>query len=150
MQKTCSKCGNTYPIEDFYNNRSNPDGKQYFCKTCFKSATTASRLKNRSTYLYNHTRINADRRGIDFTLTKDWFAERVASGKCELTGIDFVLDQKRHPFLPSPDRIDTQGPYSAENCRMVLWMINCAKGTTEDSEFRLAFLRVAEAMREQG
>lgn len=150
MQKHCSKCGKTYPMDEFYNNRSKPDGKQSFCKTCFRAATSASRLRNRSTYLYNHTRINAERRGIDFMLTKDWFVDRVLAGRCELTGIEFVLDQKRHPFLPSPDRIDTQGPYSEENCRMVLWMINCAKGTNEEGEFRSAFLKIAEAMREQG
>lgn len=149
MLKTCPACGEEKTLDNFYNNKAKKDGKQGRCIPCFRLATAESRVRNRATYLYNQTRRNAAARGIQFTLTKDWFEHRVASGQCELTGISFVLDQKRHPFLPSPDRIDTNGAYSPDNCRLVLWIINCAKGTSEDGEFRSAFLQVAEALREQ-
>lgn len=149
MLKTCPACGESKTLDQFYNNKTTRDGKQGRCIPCFKKATVESRVRNRATYLYNQTKRNASARGIPFALTKEWFEDRVATGQCELTGIAFVLDKARHPFLPSPDRVDSNGIYSPENCRLVLWIINCAKGTSDDGEFRSAFMQVAEALRGQ-
>lgn len=33
---------------------------------------------------------------------------------------------KRSPNLPSIDRIDPKGPYTKENCRLILWWLNRA------------------------
>lgn len=143
-------CGMDHPLSAFNNNKAKKDGKQNWCKVCHAQAMRESRVRNRASFLYRQTKGNAAKRGIPFLLTLGWFQEKVSAGKCELTGIDFVLDQKRHAYLPSPDRIDTNGTYCPENCRLVLWIINAAKGVTPDGEFQSAFLQVAEALSEQG
>jgi hypothetical protein len=45
--KTCSKCGETKTLEDFYNLHSAKDGKQGACKTC-QNAATYKRRKEKS------------------------------------------------------------------------------------------------------
>lgn len=32
--KTCNKCGDTKPLNEFAENKSKPDGKQYQCRSC--------------------------------------------------------------------------------------------------------------------
>jgi len=34
MEKTCSKCGKTKPLEDFYRDKGMPDGRRGDCKVC--------------------------------------------------------------------------------------------------------------------
>jgi len=34
MEKTCSKCGKTKPLEDFHRDKGMPDGRRGDCKTC--------------------------------------------------------------------------------------------------------------------
>jgi len=34
-EKTCRKCRQTKPVEDFYENKYSPDGRYAFCKICF-------------------------------------------------------------------------------------------------------------------
>lgn len=47
--KRCSTCGRELPLGEFYNNRSNPDGKDYQCKRCHnRSARPASLRWQRS------------------------------------------------------------------------------------------------------
>jgi hypothetical protein len=52
-----------------------------------------------------------------------------ASGKCELSGIEWdhktVVGNKR-PFAPSIDRIDCSAGYTFENCRLVCIAVNIA------------------------
>ena len=35
--KTCSKCNKTKPVTDYYRNKNNSDGLQYYCKSCMKA-----------------------------------------------------------------------------------------------------------------
>jgi hypothetical protein len=34
MTKTCSRCGETKPLESFHRNRSRHDGRAHYCKPC--------------------------------------------------------------------------------------------------------------------
>jgi len=89
-------------------------------------------------------------RQIFFDLEPQWFEERLVRGRCELTGLPFVLNQSRHPFLPSPDRINSDKGYTPDNTRLILWMLNSAKGTATEEEFLSALKQVAGAISEQG
>ena len=44
--KRCSHCGKIKPLDEFYNNRSQPDGKRHECKDCTKEAEKNSKLKS--------------------------------------------------------------------------------------------------------
>lgn len=40
--KTCCRCGEPRPLDDFYSEKRNKDGKAGACKTCYKAGTAAS------------------------------------------------------------------------------------------------------------
>ena len=71
---------------------------------------------------------NATRKGLDFALTEERVAARIAEGRCEMTGIPFVLGDPGHRYAPSLDRIDCRKGYTPENTRVVVWMFNRARG----------------------
>ena len=67
------------------------------------------------------------------TITSEWVKNKIEKGVCELTGIKFDLkpidNQKRNPFSPSLDRIDSNNRnYSPDNVRVVLTAVNDALG----------------------
>lgn len=88
--------------------------------------------------LHNSAQARAKRRGLPFSLSKEWFLERVKAGVCEVTGLPFVIDQKgrhlAHVFAPSVDRIIPRIGYTPENSRMVIWCYNAAKGHGVDGD----------------
>lgn len=45
--KTCTKCGETKPLEMFSRNKTAHDGYQTFCKACMKALTTAWQAANK-------------------------------------------------------------------------------------------------------
>jgi hypothetical protein len=83
--------------------------------------------------IYNTTRARALKKGIPFTITLEWFKDKVISGRCEVTGRPFNHDKptkkgKNNPFSPSIDRWDPSKGYIPENCKVVVWIHNRAKG----------------------
>jgi hypothetical protein len=85
----------------------------------------------------------AAKHNIPFTLTKEW-AEARWTGRCEVTGIEFVLSDKRSPYLfsPSLDRIIPTVGYTPENSRFVLHAVNALKGQGTDEDM----LTIAKAI----
>lgn len=68
--------------------------------------------------------------------------------KCAVSGMAFSLekstDGRRHPFYPSPDRINNDGGYTPDNVRYVCSIVNLARGDFSDGEFRLMCKAVAQ------
>ena len=79
-------------------------------------------------------RRRAKEKGLEFTLTSQWFRYKALEvGVCEDTGIPFDHDPpkvkgKRHPFAHSIDRRDPNKGYTEDNCKVVVWIHNRAKG----------------------
>lgn len=164
--KVCCSCGIIKPASEFHVKRARRDGRQASCKSCtaayMKKRNSTAQAKARKAELYRRMRkecpekvlfsqckANAKARGIDFSITLEWVESRMAAGVCELTGIPFVFAAPRHHFLPSIDRIDSDKPYTPENCRLVLWMLNAAKNVAKEDEFQQALRQVAEAVVER-
>jgi len=93
----------------------------------------------RAQRLYQGAKARARKLGVDFDLDLEQIKELVRNGKCEVSGIDFVLQEGRHPFAPSLDRIDPLKGYTQDNIQVVAWIYNAAKGIgTHDDVLKLA------------
>ncbi len=74
-----------------------------------------------------------------FDLTDAWAAARW-TGKCELTGIAFVIpapSENNKMLWPSIDRIDSKVGYTQTNCRFILLAINSFRMDGTDAEMLL-------------
>jgi hypothetical protein len=89
---------------------------------------------------FSHVRERAQRDGFAFELSIErWreLQEQARTGRCEATGQPFDLDadEKRNPFFPSLDRIDSSKGYLDENVRVVVSAFNLMRGDLEDRTF---------------
>jgi len=82
---------------------------------------------------------------FEIDVTADWIQEKIESGYCEVTGIEFDLGSrggKWAPFAPSVDRIDCSKGYTKDNCRVVCVIFNMARNQFTDEDV----LKMARAM----
>jgi hypothetical protein len=66
-----------------------------------------------------------------FNLTKEWILGKILAGYCEVTGLPFSLaptSTLKRPFAPSIDKKNPKEPYIIENCQIVCYIYNIAKG----------------------
>ena len=73
----------------------------------------------------------ADKKYFDYDLTVDWYIKELERGTCAITGIPFNLEPwtgRMHPFLPAVDREDNNKGYTQDNCNLVVYIFNIAKG----------------------
>lgn len=98
---------------------------------------------HRAGRLLTWSRSRAARKGLAFDLDREWLEVRLAAGICEVTGLPFdfspVGNLHCRPFSPSLDRRDSRQGYTKENCQIVVWIYNMAKGEwTHGDVVRLA------------
>lgn len=128
MEKYCNHCKIQLP--ENYKSKS--------CKDCSREACIKWKTKdidNFIKYIFITAKNNAQKRNIDFYITKDEIKEiyNQQNGKCYYTDFDF--DIKVNRYRPSLDRIDSNKGYSKENCNLVLSIINNMKNDFSHSEF---------------
>ena len=84
--------------------------------------------------MLHNARRRSLQKGLDFDLTHQW-AETTWTGRCDITGIPFVVGTKTHTtFSPSLDRIDPKLGYTESNCRFILFGINAMKHADTDED----------------
>lgn len=82
--------------------------------------------------LFRNVVRNARPRKILVQITKEQIQEMMerCDGRCSVSGIAFddtKIEGKRiRPWVPSVDRIDPDGPYTMDNCRLVCAAVNYA------------------------
>ncbi len=113
--------------------------------TLNKSPSNGSIPVSQWNSLYRGCAKNARKRGIAWQLSELDFFKIVARsvGRCEVTGLALVSSQQigdqvnfsRNPFAPSIDRVNSNGPYSFDNCRLVAWIVNAAMNVWGDKPF---------------
>jgi hypothetical protein len=120
-----------------------------------EAASYRTTVNGRALHMYHSVLKGAKQRDIGFELSQAWFKEKIKDGICEVTGIPLVLTyddnlavkskgQNRHPFAPSVDRIDSNLPYTEDNCKMVISIYNTCKGSFTDESVEIfckAFLK---------
>lgn len=81
---------------------------------------------------------------VPFDLTARWAMHKLLAGRCEATGLRFETSNPgtRSNFTPSVDRKIPALGYTRENCRVVIWGYNAAKGSGTDEDV----MRMAEAL----
>lgn len=160
--KACAKCGLVLPLSEFYKIGTSTGRVRSDCKECCKARVCLwqrteavrerrrlSAQQNAGKYLYNHTRHRAKDRGLSFTLTEEWFVEKVKAGVCELTGLPFGKILENDPYAPSPDRIVNEIGYEDGNGRMILWWLNQAKKAMPEDQFQRCIADLVGAMRDR-
>ena len=60
--KPCTGCGEVKPLDDYYRNRTKPDGRTPRCKTCVAEDSRRYREKNRDKQLERHRRYREENR----------------------------------------------------------------------------------------
>lgn len=117
-----------------------------------KSSQEKSRSSpwHRAGALITWVRARAAKRGMDFDLTREWAEQKLETGSCEITGLNFEYSRNGNdrfqPFIPSVDRIDSSKGYTQDNCRMVVWIYNMAKAEwDDDTVLKMATALVAKS-----
>jgi hypothetical protein len=103
--------------------------------------------------LLSAAQYRAGEKGIPCTITKDWITAKIKAGRCEATGVKFVVKtyeagavgKKINPNAPSLDQIIPGKGYTPENTQVVTDQYNKMKNdrTTEET-YRLALAIVSK------
>jgi hypothetical protein len=104
--------------------------------------------KNPGARIFDLIRCRAKAAGLSFDLDKEDIIRRVASGRCEMTGIKFIVGfgtkKNKNFYNPSIDRIDSNGGYTRDNVRVVLYGLNVMMNTWGAEKIH----EVSDALRE--
>jgi hypothetical protein len=149
--RTCRRCGQDKPIEQFNPDRTRKDGYRNYCRTCAREYVRDWKLRHpdkvkeynrlsrsgasltvegRAANLWHQAKRRSKNRGLEFSIDKDWVIAGIRRGQCSLTGVRFDLapTQKYHynPRAPSLDRRDSKQGYTPDNVRIVCMAMNLA------------------------
>ena len=130
--KTCTKCGLSQPLTEF--NTTGP--KRYSsntCKSCQSKHRTDWTNKNWRNYF---SRLVKSDRHKQVTADDCISIYEKQNGLCAITGIPLtrVAGQGRVYTNASMDRIETGGPYTVDNVRLVCYIVNVMRNDMQDNE----------------
>jgi len=88
--KTCKKCNNTKPIDQFYKNHRLKDGLTTTCKKCLNEKTRQYRIKNRDKLKeYHRLWMRKKRGGVD------WLEKAIAKNEKEIERLHDLLNEQK-------------------------------------------------------
>ena len=152
--KTCAKCDEEKPLDEFHRSRGKPQGRMSRCRSCeaersrqryyrdveksrargrLHSQTHRQTPRGRATSLLGQAKRRARLQGVHCTLSAEWIAARIEQGHCEISRLPFDMSTgngrwKKQPYAPSIDRVTAGGEYTEKNCRVVCLVLNEAMG----------------------
>jgi hypothetical protein len=125
-------------IECFTINKSVKSGYGGHCKDCHNKKNRYRHVNRKEDADYRASSLvrAAKQRSDDVTITVSWVADKIAQGKCEVTGIPFDMSPHKpaRSFTPSLDRIDPKRGYHPDNVQVVCWIYNRAKGVNSAAD----------------
>jgi hypothetical protein len=153
--KTCTKCGENKSLDEFYTNKTNPDGRRSKCKQCHNKERSIHRRSKKEREKKRSEKLKAKRQwrkdNLDWEL---WYKAKQRSeknnlpfdiersdiqipDKCPVLGIDlFITPQHVGDHSPTVDRIVPSKGYIKGNIAIMSAKANRIKsdGTIEDIE----------------
>ena len=132
----CTKCEVEKDLDDF-EYRKNRGVHLKKCRTCMNKVKQKHYRDNSLNYKIKEARRRADKRGLDFDITKD---DIVVPEYCPLIGIKLNVNENgAGPDSPSIDRIDSNKGYVKDN----IWVISHRANTVKnDASFEELFTLV--------
>lgn len=135
-------------------NRNAESAERYRCNKEYRERSLRHkrlrRAKNPVKCALDGKRHYCSANGIEFNLTEEWYLAHWSQG-CEATGIDFEPScgddgyATRGPWVAEIDRKNHGGPYTMDNCRLVVAIYNRARMGYSDADVG----RLAEALVER-
>lgn len=122
------------------------------CKSCWSDRRREQRHNNKESRfrsMLNVKRHESKKENIEFNLDLEWMLQKSDDG-CEVTQIPFNEEyEPRHMRNPEIDRINPRGPYTKENCRLVIRGFNMMKSHMTDEELAKLSRRFLDYYEEQ-
>tara|TARA_R100001163_G_C5065272_1_gene203163 strand:- start:1034 stop:1678 length:645 start_codon:yes stop_codon:yes gene_type:complete len=137
----CPHCKEELVESNFNSDKREKNGLQTYCKTCFVIITKTGRSNYEGFILnlYKDLKENAKKRNIrveiDIDDIKKMYKEQ--DGNCYLSGIKLTytkLGVTKNNI--SVDRVDSEGHYTIDNCKLCTVIVNKLKGNMDVEEFK--------------
>lgn len=118
LQKACSVCRETKPLDQFFRATRRKDGKSMHCKSCQYEKDKAPGAR------WSRSRSQSKNWGMAWEITRDQYFELVAK-PCHYCG-DSLADSTGHCL----DRIDGTKGYYFDNVIQCCWTCNAVRRST--------------------
>jgi len=96
-------------------------------------------VRGKAGELYRQARRSCLKNNLKFDITREWIVEKILTGRCEATGVQFNLKRPVNSHFnweaPSLDRKDAKGGYTKDNVQVTTWRYNNAKSFMNEQEF---------------
>lgn len=155
VSRVCRICRVEKPLNEFLQyHKPLRDGtpakvRRLKCKTCYNlhvKNRSIGRVKKDPVATYAQFllhRARGNQKGeIGCDLDQKWIEERLSPGTCEVTRLPFDFEgtsksaaYRTNAWAPSLDRIDSAKGYTKDNCQVVVWAYNRAKGDLNAPDF---------------
>jgi len=147
INRKCKKCLEIKDLslfaKQFSNAPSSISGYKYkhMCSSCnnIRSFNRRRTMHGRIMNILESAKRRTKEKGFtEFNLDYDFVYSLISYGKCIVTNIHFILENKNNsftnPYAPSLDRIDSSKGYTKDNVRAVIWQYNTMKGELTDEQ----------------
>lgn len=110
-KKTCSKCGEIKPFDQFRVSRQRKDGRQCYCRSCHAKANSVWRSKHRARHLATVRKWHSDNRDKSRAANRAWTAnnrkrrrniDQARRTRLNNNGVFLVLDKEIRRIHGSP------------------------------------------------